>query len=94
MTTDMGDGMPPKHISEMLDISDEDSKEVLSDIAASVTMHHLMSDVLSELAAKYDKKAILAGMMLTKAFEMNEWAMSELNEPEGEPAKKYDYGRG
>lgn len=83
-----------KHIGEMLDISDEDAAEVIRELAAPVAAHHLMSEVVSELAAKYDKKAILAGMMLTKTFELNEYATSELNEPEGEPAKKYDYGHG
>jgi hypothetical protein len=79
------------HISEMLDISDEDAAEVLKDIAVSVAAHHLMSEVLGELAAKYDKKAILAGMMMTKTFDLNERVTSER---EGEPAKKHDYGHG
>ena len=79
-----------KHVSEMLDISDEDAAEVIKDIAVSVASHHLMSEVLGELAAKYGKKAILAGMLLTKTFGVNK----ALNEREGEPAKKYDYGHG
>jgi hypothetical protein len=78
--------MATKHISEMLDISDEDSKEVLKDIAISVATHHLMSEVLSELAVKYGKKGILAGMMVVKAFELNEAA--------SESAEKQDYGHG
>ncbi len=78
--------MAAKHISELLDISDEDSAEVLSDVALSVATHSLMSEVLRELAAKYGKKAILAGLMLDKVFEKNECL--------SEPAKKYDYGRG
>jgi hypothetical protein len=86
MTTDTGEGMAEKiHISEMLDISDEDAAEVIKDIAVSVAAHHLMSEVLGELAAKYDKKAILAGMMMTKTFDLNE---REINE------HKYDFGQG
>jgi len=74
-----------KHISELLDISDEDAAEVMKDIAVSVSAHHLMSEVLSELAAKYGKKAILAGMMMTKTFELNEREINEHN---------YDFGHG
>ena len=79
-----------KHISEMLDISDEDAMEVIRELAASVALHHLMSEVVGEMAAKYGKKAILAGILLAKTFETNE----ALNEREGEPAKKHDYGHG
>ena len=60
------------HIGKMLDISEEDAVEVIKDVAASVTAHPRMSDVVSELAAKYGKKAILAGMLLAKTFEANE----------------------
>jgi len=83
----MGNGMMGeiKHISEMLDISDEDAKEVIKDIAVSVSTHHLMSEVVGELTAKYGKKAILAGMMLEKVFEENEREIADL---------KYDYGHG
>ena len=95
MITGMGDGMGElKHISEMLGISDEDAKEVLKDITASVSTHHLMSDVVGELAGKYGKQSILAGMMLAKTFEANERITSELNKHEVKPVKKYDYGHG
>jgi len=60
------------HISKMLGISGEDAAEVIADIALSVAAHQRMSDAVSELAAKYGTKAILAGMMLAKAFEANE----------------------
>jgi len=60
------------HISKMLGISDEDATAVIKDIAAAVTTHPRMSDVVRELAAKYGKKAILAGMMLDKTFDANE----------------------
>jgi len=60
------------HIGKMLDISDEDAAEVIKDVAVSVTAHPRMSGVVRELAAKYGKKAILAGMMLAKTFEANE----------------------
>jgi len=62
------------HISEMLGISEEDAIEVIKDVAVSVDAHQRMSDVIRELAAKYGKKAILAGMMLAKTFEANERA--------------------
>jgi len=62
------------HIGKMLGISDEDAAAVIKDIAVSVTAHPRMSDVVSELAAKYGKKGILAGMMLSKTFEVNECA--------------------
>jgi hypothetical protein len=75
-----------KHISEMLDISDEDAAEVIRELAVSVASHHLMSEVVGELAAKYGKKAILAGMMMTKTFDLNERVI--------ETAKKHDFGHG
>jgi len=60
------------HISKMLGISDEDAVAVIKDIAAAVATHPRMSDVVGELAAKYGKKAILAGMLLDKTFDANE----------------------
>jgi len=60
------------HISKMLGISDEDAAAVIKDVTVSVRAHPMMSDVVRELAAKYGTKAILAGMMLSKTFEVNE----------------------
>ena len=74
------------HIGKMLDISDEDAADVIRDIAVSFASHHLMSEVLGEMVTKYDKKAILAGMMIAKTFN--------LNECEIEAARKHDYGHG
>ena len=85
MITGTGDRMAVKHISKMLDISDEDAAEVIKYIAVSVSTHHLMSEVVGELTAKYGKKAILAGMMLAMTFEANERETANL---------KYDYGHG
>ncbi len=60
------------HVGKMLDISDEDAAAVIKDIAVAIATHSRMSEVVSELAAKYGKKPILAGMLLDKAFETNE----------------------
>jgi len=65
------------HIGKMLDISDEDAMAVIKDVAVAVAAHPKISDVVSELAAKYGKKAILAGMMLAKTFEANERVHTE-----------------
>jgi hypothetical protein len=70
-----------KHISEMLDISNEDAMEVIRELATSVASHHLMSEAVGEMAAKYGKKAILAGMLLAKTFETNEALYEQDDEP-------------
>ncbi|MEA3338598.1 MAG: hypothetical protein U9R15_01400 [Chloroflexota bacterium] len=62
------------HIGKMLDISDEDAAAVVKDVAASVAAHSSMSAVVRELAAKYGKEAILAGVMMAKMFDANERA--------------------
>lgn len=73
MITGVGDKMGGiKHISEMLEMSDADANEVINDVAVSVSNHHLMSEVVRDLVAKYDKQVVLAGMMLAKTFEQNE----------------------
>ena len=74
------------HIGKMLDISDEDAADVIRDIAVSFASHHLMSEVLGEMVTKYDKKAILAGMMIAKTFN--------LCEIEETTSRKHDYGNG
>lgn len=70
------------HVGKMLGISDEDAAEVIADVALSVASHSRMSDVVSEMAAKYGDKAILAGMMLSKTFEVNECLHQDLGSGE------------
>lgn len=60
------------HIGEMLGISDKDAVAVIKDVATAVRAHPRISDVVNEVTAKYDKNALLAGMLLAKTFEVNE----------------------